>query len=84
VNLELLTVCHGQNGEPNTSIYGKHAATEILNPTQNYTYEFFKDFFQEVRNVFKDDYIHLGKFLFGNIGIENQIENYFVMSRRNG
>ncbi|XP_013787254.1 beta-hexosaminidase subunit beta-like [Limulus polyphemus] len=32
----------------------------MLNPIQNYTYDFFNEFFKEVKDVFKDEYIHLG------------------------
>lgn len=56
----LLTVCYDEFNNPNASVYGKYAGTEILNPIQNYTYDFFKEFFQEVRNIFADEYIHLG------------------------
>ncbi|CAG2117990.1 unnamed protein product, partial [Medioppia subpectinata] len=57
---ELLTTCYDSNGEPNVSVYGKHSANEILNPIQNFTYDFFKQFFAEVKSVFADEFIHLG------------------------
>lgn len=60
VSEDLLTPCYGSDGKPFASIYAKHAPAEILNPTTNFTYEFFKAFFQEVRDVFVDEYLHLG------------------------
>ncbi|CAG2113292.1 unnamed protein product [Medioppia subpectinata] len=58
--IKLLTTCYDSNGEPNVSVYGKHSANEILNPIQNFTYDFFKQFFAEVKSVFADEFIHLG------------------------
>ncbi len=58
---QLLTPCYGEGDDkPFTSKYGKHASAEILNPMENFTYDFMKVFFQEVRNVFQDDFVHLG------------------------
>ena len=55
-----MTTCYGADGTPFKAIYAKHAVAEILNPINNYTYDFFKSFFQEIRDVFEDEYIHLG------------------------
>ena len=57
---DLLTTCYSPDGVPFTEIYAKHAKAEILNPIKNETYDFFKSFFQEIRDVFVDEYIHLG------------------------
>lgn len=57
---DLLTTCYSPEGVPFTEIYGKHAKAEILNPILNQTYDFFKSFFTEIRDVFPDEYIHLG------------------------
>ena len=57
---DLLTPCYGPDGVPFTEIYAKHAKAEILNPILNQTYDFFKTFFNEIRDVFSDEYIHLG------------------------
>ena len=46
--------------EPFQAKYNVHGEAEILNPTRNYTYQFFKDLFTEIRGLFKDEYIHLG------------------------
>ncbi|CAG2117024.1 unnamed protein product, partial [Medioppia subpectinata] len=57
----LLTTCYGDgDNQPFTSKFNKHAEAEILNPMQNYTYDFMKIFFEEVRQVFRDRYVHLG------------------------
>lgn len=56
---ELLTVCW-RNGEPYQAVYDKHADMEILNPIQNFTYEFVGNLFKEVKESFRDPYIHLG------------------------
>jgi len=57
---DLLTTCYGPDGAPFTSIYAKHARAEILDPTKEYTFDFFKEFFREIRSLFVDEYIHLG------------------------
>src|SRR5258707_15243777 len=57
----LLTTCFGDGEDkPFTAKLNKHAEAEILNPMQNYTYDFMKIFFEEVRQVFRDRYVHLG------------------------
>jgi len=58
---QLLTPCYGGGDDkPFTPKYGKHASLEILNPMLNFTYDFMKIFFQEVRHVFQDHFVHLG------------------------
>lgn len=56
---DILTACYfnGTRGKPD---YPNHAAFEMLNPMQNYTYDVMKNIFQEVIETFKDKYIHLG------------------------
>ncbi|RWS29634.1 beta-hexosaminidase subunit alpha-like protein [Leptotrombidium deliense] len=55
----LLTKCYS-DGKAMQEIYGKHAKQEILNPISNYTYDLLTTFFKEIRQVFSDDFIHLG------------------------
>uniref|UniRef100_V5GL09 Beta-hexosaminidase n=2 Tax=Ixodes ricinus TaxID=34613 RepID=V5GL09_IXORI len=55
----LLTACYG-NGTRGTPNYPEHAAFEMLDPTQNYTYDVMRDIFQEVVETFPDPYVHLG------------------------
>ena len=64
---ELLTPCYGEEGKPGTPNYGPppdfigHGPYEILNPMENFTYEFMKELFSEIVNdVIKDEYLHLG------------------------
>ncbi|XP_076359250.1 beta-hexosaminidase subunit beta-like isoform X2 [Tachypleus tridentatus] len=57
---DLITPCYGDGKNPYTPNYPEHADSEMLNPIQNYTYEFFNAFFKEVKDVFEDEYIHLG------------------------
>ncbi|CAG2169452.1 unnamed protein product, partial [Oppiella nova] len=58
---QLLTTCYGDGDDkPFTAKLNKHAEAEILNPMQNYTYDFMKVFFREVRDLFRDQYVHLG------------------------
>ncbi|KAL1440446.1 hypothetical protein MTO96_009483 [Rhipicephalus appendiculatus] len=56
---DILTACYFNRtrGKPN---YTRHAAFEMLDPTQNYTYDVMRNIFREVIEVFKDRYIHLG------------------------
>ncbi|KAF2878771.1 hypothetical protein ILUMI_27398 [Ignelater luminosus] len=49
---ELLTTCY-TNGVPN----GRYGP---IDPTKNSTYSFFENFFDEVAEVFPDQYLHLG------------------------
>ncbi|XP_067143926.1 beta-hexosaminidase subunit beta-like isoform X2 [Centruroides vittatus] len=58
---QLLTPCYGEGPDkPYTPNYTEHAAAEILNPMEDFTYDFFKALFEEVKGVFPDEYIHLG------------------------
>lgn len=58
---DILTPCYDENGEnPGTAIPGKHAAYEILDPTNEDTFEVMREFFTEIRNVTRDEYVHLG------------------------
>lgn len=56
---DILTACYanGSRGKPD---YPHHAAFEMLNPMQDYTYDVMRNIFQEIIETFKDDYIHLG------------------------
>ncbi|XP_064461282.1 beta-hexosaminidase subunit alpha-like [Ornithodoros turicata] len=56
---DVLTACYG-NGTRGTPNYPEFAAFEMLNPTQDYTYDLMKDILKEVAESFKDEYIHLG------------------------
>jgi hexosaminidase len=52
-NPALLTVCY-KDGKPDPDNIGP------IDPTLNSSWIFLKDFFQEVADVFTDDYLHLG------------------------
>lgn len=56
---DILTACYanGTRGKPD---YPNHAAFEMLNPMQKYTYDVMRNIFQEIIGTFKDKYIHLG------------------------
>lgn len=56
---ELLTACY-VGDEPFQAKPNVHTEAEILNPSRNYTYQFFKSLFIEMKQLFKDEYIHLG------------------------
>lgn len=56
---ELLTVCWN-NGLPNQAIYGVQAAKEILNPTLNELYPILKEVLSEIKDIFPDEFVHLG------------------------
>lgn len=49
----LLTQCYDKNGQPN-------GETGPLDPTQNATYTFVQQLYQEIASVFADDWIHMG------------------------
>lgn len=51
---ELLTECY------NTSSGIKNGYLGPMDPSNNFTYTFLKEFFQEIVNVFPDQYVHLG------------------------
>ncbi|CAN8018678.1 unnamed protein product [Ixodes persulcatus] len=55
----ILTHCY-KNGKRDTPDYPEHAARENLDPTNPQTYRVMTNIFREIRNVFKDEYIHLG------------------------
>jgi len=57
---QALTACYGANGTRGTPDYPQHAAFEMLNPMQDYTYDLMRTIFEEVKNTFKDEYMHLG------------------------
>lgn len=64
---ELLTPCYGRDGKLGPDFYNSaitghigHSESEVLNPMNNFTFEFMKDLFQEFKDTFKDAYIHLG------------------------
>jgi hexosaminidase len=56
-----LTPCYGEGPDsPGTANYTFHAAYEILDPTKNFTYDFMREFFTEIKRISKDEYVHLG------------------------
>ncbi|CAH1787941.1 unnamed protein product, partial [Owenia fusiformis] len=57
---DLLTPCWGDGKTPYTPNYPEHAPAEILNPIQNYTYDFLRTFFSEIVDVFPDPFKHMG------------------------
>lgn len=56
---DLITICW-KDGKPFQDIYNVQGKREILNPIQNMTYEFMRNLISELKNVFKDPFIHLG------------------------
>ncbi|CAN7984263.1 unnamed protein product, partial [Ixodes pacificus] len=56
---DILSHCY-KNGKRDTPDYPEHAARENLDPTNPQTYQVMTNIFREIRNVFKDEYIHLG------------------------
>jgi hexosaminidase len=50
--LDVLTACY--DGEKPTGHYGP------MDPSRNSTFDFLESFFQEIANVFPDQYVHLG------------------------
>ena len=57
---ELLTPCYGQNGKAWTPNFPHFSESELLNPMKNQTFAFMTQLFKEFKEVFKDDYLHLG------------------------
>lgn len=58
--LDLITTCYGDDGTPFVEVYAKHAKAEILDPTNDKVYQVMNEIFQEVHQLFPDEYIHLG------------------------
>ncbi|CAG5116733.1 unnamed protein product, partial [Candidula unifasciata] len=56
---ELLTSCWS-DGKPNQFVPNLHADMENMDPSSNYTFEFLAEFFQEIKDLFVDNYLHLG------------------------
>lgn len=56
---EFITTCWN-DGKPFQGIYSKQATAEIFNPTVEELYPVLENFINELKSVFKDDYIHLG------------------------
>nr|KAI8748529.1 beta-hexosaminidase subunit beta-like [Biomphalaria glabrata] len=56
---ELLTTCY-DGDTPERSVYGKHSEKEIMDPTKNSTFDFLRNFFDEIKDVFKDNFLHMG------------------------
>lgn len=58
---ELLTPCYGEGPDkPYTAKYPEFSEAETLHPLQNRTYQFMIELYQELKEVFKDEFIHLG------------------------
>lgn len=55
----MITECWSDD-KPLQAIYNLHGQREILNPIQEYTYEFLKNLYIEIKETFVDPYIHLG------------------------
>jgi hexosaminidase len=45
---------------PGTPNFPLHADREVMDPTKRNTFDFLEDFFDEVVQVFPDEYVHLG------------------------
>jgi hexosaminidase len=77
---EFLTVCWN-DGKPYEAIYGVQGKSEIFNPTVETMYPVLKDLLGEIKDLFVDDYIHLGNdevyylfiYLFKHLLIENNL-----------
>ena len=52
-------MCWNDN-KPYQAVYDKYGAMEILNPMNNYTYEFMNNLLAEVKQSFRDPFIHMG------------------------
>lgn len=49
-----------KDGKPYQAIYSVQAESEIFNPTIDELYPFVKNILTEFKDMFVDDYIHLG------------------------
>jgi hexosaminidase len=47
-------------GEPYTAVYGVHGKYEILNPTKEESFSYVLDLLLEFKDLFPDEYVHLG------------------------
>lgn len=56
---EFITVCYS-DGKPYQAIYSVQGEAEIFNPTLEALYPLVKDVLSEFKQVFVDEYIHLG------------------------
>lgn len=57
----LLTPCYGEGPDkPYTPKYPEHSEAETLHPLENRTYQFMLELYKELKQVFKDQFIHLG------------------------
>uniref|UniRef100_T1IVE0 Beta-hexosaminidase n=1 Tax=Strigamia maritima TaxID=126957 RepID=T1IVE0_STRMM len=57
---DIITPCYGDKKTPFTPNYTEFSAAEILNPMKEKTFTVMKTILEEVKTVFKDEYIHLG------------------------
>lgn len=46
--------------EPLKPIYGLHGAREVVNPISEFTYTFMKNVLKEIKETFRDPYLHMG------------------------
>ena len=46
--------------KPLTPIYGVHGAREVVNPISEFTYEFMTNVLKEIKDTFRDPYLHMG------------------------
>jgi len=62
VRPELLTPCWGEglDGGPYKPNYPYHSASELMNPIEDFTYEFVGNLLEEAAGYFPDQYLHLG------------------------
>lgn len=57
--IEFITVCW-KDGKPFQPIYGVQGAAEIFNPTNEHLYPLLREFLEEFKDLFADEYLHLG------------------------
>ncbi|KAK2170988.1 hypothetical protein NP493_1119g00004 [Ridgeia piscesae] len=59
---KLLTPCwgDGMDGGPYVPNYPLHGAAEVINPTEEYTYQVLETLYGEIVQDFPDEYVHLG------------------------